>query len=152
LRRPQPWHQTVKFDPRAVYVLNGFGTVSVLRFLVAFLLSTSVPSTHSLQFFVDGQRTLHAAILERFAWFGSQRIVLDWFHLQEKCAKELSTCLRNAKIRNAVLSRLLTLLWRGRIDAAIAYLRALDPEKLQPDQSVETLIGYFERNRADIPG
>ncbi len=103
------------------YILNGFGTVSVLRFLVAFLLSNGVLSTHYLQFFVDGQRTLHAAILERLAWLGSKRIILDWVHLKEKCAKELSTILRGSKIRNAVLSRLLTLLWRGRVDAAIAY-------------------------------
>ncbi len=53
------------------YILNGFGTVPVLRLLVAFLLSAGVLSTHYWQFFVDGQRTLHAAILERLAWFGS---------------------------------------------------------------------------------
>ncbi len=133
------------------YILNGFGTVPVLQFLVAFLLSNGVLSTHYLQFFVDGQRTLHAAILERLAWFGSKRILLDWFHLKEKCAKELSTLCRGTKIRNAVLSRLLTLLWRGRVDAAIAYLRALDPDKIKSGQSVETLIGYFERNRDYIP-
>ncbi len=50
-----------------------------------------------------------------------------------------------------MLSRLLTLLWRGRGDAAIAYLRDLDPEKIKPGQSVVTLIGYFERNRDYIP-
>ena len=133
------------------YILNGFGTVPVLRFLVAFLLSGGVLSTHYLQFFVDGQRILHAAILERLAWFGSKRILLDWFHLKEKCAKELSTLCRGSKIRNAVLSRLLTLLWCGRVDAAIAYLRDLDSAKIKPGQSVETLIGYFERNRDYIP-
>ncbi len=31
-------------------------------------------------------------------------------------------------------------------------LRDLDPEKIKPGQSVETLIGYFERNRDYIPG
>ncbi len=118
----------------------------MLRLLVAFLLST-----HYLQLLIDGQRTLHAAILERLAWFGSKRILLDWFHLKEKCAKELSTLCRGSRIRNAVLSRLLTLLWCGRVDAAIAYLRALDPEKIKPGQSVGTLIGYFERNRDYIP-
>lgn len=133
------------------YILNGFGTVPVLQVLVAFLLSTGVLSTHYLQCFVDGQRTLQAAIVERLAWFGSKRILLDWFHLKGKCAKELSTLCRGAKIRNAVLARLLTLLWRGRVDAAIAYLRDLDPEKIKPGQSVETLIGYFERNRDYIP-
>lgn len=133
------------------YILNGFGTVPVLQLLVAFLLSTNVLSTGYLQCFVDGQRTLQAAIIEQLAWFGSKRILLDWFHLKWKCAKELSTLCRDTKIRNAVLSRLLTLLWRGRVDAAIAYLRDLAPEKIKPGQSVETLIGYFERNRGYIP-
>jgi len=68
------------------YVLNGFGTVPVLPLLVAFLLSNDVLSTHDLQGFVDGQRTLPAALVERLAWFGSKRILLDWFPLQgEMC-------------------------------------------------------------------
>ncbi|MCL4522135.1 MAG: hypothetical protein M1415_11285 [Firmicutes bacterium] len=131
--------------------MNGVGTVPVLQVLVAFLLPNDVLSTHYLQCFVDGQRTLQAAIVEPLAWFGSKRILLDWFPLKVKCAKELSTRCRGAKIRNAVLARLLTLLWRGRVDAAIAYLRDLDPEKIKAEQSVETLIGYFERNRDHIP-
>jgi len=49
------------------FVLNGFGTVPVLPLLVAFLLSNDVLSTHDLQCFVDGQRTLPAAIVEPLA-------------------------------------------------------------------------------------
>jgi len=124
------------------FVLNGFGAVSVLPLLVAFLLSNDVLSTHDLQCFVDGQRTLPAALFEPLAWFGSKRILLDWFPLKVKCAKELNALCRGGKIRNAVLARLLTLLWRGRVDAAVACLRDLDPEKMKPGQSVETLIGY----------
>ncbi len=52
-----------------------------------------------------------------------------------------------AKVRNTVLHRLLTLLWRGRVDAAIAYLRALDADQIKSGQSVEKC----ERNRAHIP-
>ncbi len=43
------------------------------------------------------------------------------------------------------------LLWLGRVDAAIAYLRAMPEKKPKPGQPVDKLIGYFGRNRAYIP-
>ena len=133
------------------YILDGHGTVDVLRLLIAFLLHTKVLYGYSLQFFVDGQRTLQAAIVERLAWFTQKRIILDWFHLREKCSKELSTVLQGRVIRNKVLGHLLPLLWMGRLDRAIDYLRSLDSKSVKHGYSVEGLIGYFERNRAYIP-
>jgi hypothetical protein len=76
---------------------------------------------------------------------------LDLYHLKERCKGELSLALRGAKIRHAVLAELLPLLWLGRVDAAIAYLRAIPEKQLKPGQSVDKLIGYCERNRAYIP-
>ena len=43
------------------------------------------------------------------------------------------------------------MLWLGRVNAAIDYLRAIPDEKLKPGQSIDPLIGYFERNRTYIP-
>ncbi len=133
------------------YLINGLGTEAVLRLLIAFLLHHEMLSDYYVQFFVDGARTLHAAILHRLAGWLPLRILLDWYHLNEKCKVELSLALRGSKIRNAVLAELLPLLWLGRVDAAIAYLRAIPEKKLKPGQSVDKLIGYFERNRAYIP-
>ncbi len=76
---------------------------------------------------------------------------MDWYPLEQKCQVELSLALRGAQIRNAVLGELVPLLWLGRVDAAIAYLRAVPIESLKAGQSVERLVGYFERNRAYIP-
>ena len=104
-----------------------------------------------MQFFVDRARTLHAAILTRLATWLPLRILLDWYHLKEKCQRELSLALRGAKLRNAVLEDLLPILWLGRVDEAIAYLRTVPAAHLKPGQSVDRLIGYFERNRAYIP-
>ncbi|MCL5013076.1 MAG: hypothetical protein M1493_03715 [Firmicutes bacterium] len=106
-------------------------------------------SDYSVQFFVDGARTLHAAILHRLAGWLPLRILLDWYHLEEKCQGELSLALRGAKTRHALLEELLPLLWVGRVDAAIAYLQAIPDQKLKPGQSVDKLIGYFERNRGE---
>ncbi len=46
-----------------------------------------------------------------------------------------------------------TRLWSQTVkfDPRAVYLRDLDPEKIKPGQSVETLIGYFERNQDYIP-
>lgn len=133
------------------YLINGFGTEAVLRLLIAFLLHHQLLSDYYVQFFVDGARTLHAAILHQLAEWLPLRILLDWYHLEEKCKIELSLTLRGAQIRNAVLAELLPLLWLGRVDAAIAYLRTIPEEKIKAGKSVDTLIGYFERNRAYIP-
>ena len=51
--------------PQGRYLLNGLGTEAVLRLVVAFFLQHEVLSEYSVQFFVDGARTLHAAILTR---------------------------------------------------------------------------------------
>ncbi len=146
-------HNTIAHveSPRGRFLLNGLGTEAVLRLLIAFLLHHQMLSDYSVQFFVDGARTLHAAILHRLAGWLPLRILLDWYHLEEKCKVELSLALRGAKIRNALLEELLPLLWVGRVDAAIAYLQAIPDHKLKPGQSVDKLIGYFERNRAYIP-
>ena len=146
-------HNTIAHveSPRGHYLLNGLGTDAGLRLLIAFLLHHRMLSDYSVQFFVDGARSLHAAILHRLGEWLPIRILLDWYHLEEKCKIELSTALRGAKIRNAVLSELLPILWLGRVNAAIDDLRAIPDEKLKPGQSVDKLIGYFERNRTYIP-
>jgi len=49
------------------------------------------------------------------------------------------------------LDKLLPILWLGNVDAAIAFLQAIQPALLKNGQTVDRLIGYFERNRAFIP-
>jgi hypothetical protein len=40
---------------------------------------------NGFNFFVDGQKTLQAAILQAFSWCINASIILDWYHLEEKC-------------------------------------------------------------------
>lgn len=133
------------------YILNGPRTEQVLKLLVAFLLHNELFEGHNLQFFVDGARSLQAAILSMFQWLPQIRIILDGYHLKKKCEYELSLVLRGSKIRNAVLEQLLPIVWLGKIDDAIKYIRNINPENLKKDHSVERLVGYFERNRGHIP-
>ncbi len=133
------------------YILNGPGTVTVLQFLIAFLLHKDLLRDHAVQFFVDGARSLHADILAGMRWFRPMRIFLDWYHLHEKCKVELSLVLRGKDIRNAVLADLMPLLWLSQIDAASAYLRAIRPAQIKSGKSVDRLRKYFERNREYVP-
>jgi hypothetical protein len=146
-------HNTIahveKEDSR--YILNGSSTEQVLKVLVAFLLYNGLFKGHYLQFFVDGTRSLQGAILNIFQWLTHVRIILDWYHLKKKCEYELSLVLKGSKIKKAVFERLLPLLWLGKVDAAIEYVRNISPENFKNGQSVERLVGYFERNREYIP-
>jgi len=81
--------------PEASYGITGQGVATVLRMLLGYLL------THALlggrvQFFVDGQKTLQAAILRAFTWFSHLRMLLDWYHLEDKGARQLSLAMKGA--------------------------------------------------------
>lgn len=118
--------------------------------IIAFLLFQGLRH-QTLQFFVDGHKTLHHTIETALGWIHSKRLILDWFHLNEKCKTQLRPICRGRERRNAILKELLPWLWRGQIDEAIAYLRTLGSADLKQGHTVDRLIGYFERNRPLIP-
>jgi hypothetical protein len=87
------------------YVLNSFGIANALRLLIAFLIYNEKLNCR-LQFFVDGQRSLHKTILECFAWYKNIGIILDWYHLENKCKMQLSMALKGKEVRNEILYEL----------------------------------------------
>lgn len=145
-------HHTVARIAQAAsaYILTGCGIVPVLRLVLAFLLRNQL-LCHNLVFFVDGQRTLHAAILLAFTWFAPLQIVLDWYHLMEKCKLQLSLAMKGRTLRNQVLTRLRPLLWHGCVNQAIAALRDIPANQLKDRVALDKLLGYFERNQSSIP-
>jgi len=122
----------------------------VLAFLTAFLTANSL-LTWNWMFFVDGQRSLHDALLRLFAWQGTLQLILDWHHIDKKCQEMLSRAMNNRHTRNEVLKELLALLWYGDIDAAMEYLSQVDATHVKSPEALEKLVGYFERNRQCIP-
>jgi hypothetical protein len=132
------------------YTINERSTVRILPVLIAFLLSNDLLG-YRLQFFLDGQRTLHAAILKAFSWHKNIAIILDWYHLVEKCKMQLSMALKGRVIRNEILDELLPLLWYGLVDRAIALLMSIDKNLIKDESKLQVLIDYFERNRKYIP-
>lgn len=132
------------------YTLNGSCIGFVLELVLAFLLHNGLLK-YNLVFFVDGQRSLHNAILALFAWFGPLQLVLDWYHLQDKCHTLLSVALKGRDIRNQVLEHLLPLLWLGLVERTIALLQAIDPAQVKDPARLDDLIGYFQRQQPYIP-
>ena len=145
-------HQTVIHiqQQQSCYVLNGVGWAKLFSVLIAFLLHNDLLK-YNLMFFVDGQKTLHTFIQKTLAWFLPFQILLDWYHLEEKCKQQLSMALNGRQIRNEVLEGLMSLLWYGLLDSAIAYLSKLEPEMIKDREKLQQLLHYFERNRSFIP-
>lgn len=134
----------------SAYILTGSGVMSVLLHVLAFLLHNQLLQSN-LIFFVDGQRTLHTAILQMFAWFSPLQIILDWYHLMEKCKLQLSLAMKGREARNAVLQQLRPLLWHGCVDTAITTLQNVSAAQIKNQAAIDKLVGYFERNRSSIP-
>ncbi|MFH1097172.1 MAG: hypothetical protein V1749_06710 [Candidatus Desantisbacteria bacterium] len=132
------------------YVINGSGMAGVLRIIVGFLINNDLLK-YRLQFFADGQKTLQSGILNAFSWFSNIGLILDWYHLEDKCKMQLSMGMNGRDIRNNTLDELRRLLWYGMIDKAITYLRGISDEFIKDKDKIGVLINYIERNRAYIP-
>ena len=132
------------------YSLTGQGVGSVLQLVLAFLLDNELLK-YNLLFFVDGQRSLNNSILALFAWFDPVQLILDWYHLEEKCKQLLSMALAGRDNRNQLLDQLLPLLWLGCVDRAMALLQAIEAGSIKNQDRLDDLIGYLKRHRPYIP-
>ena len=134
----------------ASYVMVGAKVGGVLRMILALLLHNRL-TAQGLIFLTDGQKTLQAAILRAFCWWGSLQLILDWYHLEKRCKEVLSLAMKGREIRNATLEKLRPLLWHGLTDQAIQFLRALDAQQVKNEEAREELIGYLTRCQPYIP-
>jgi hypothetical protein len=132
------------------YVLVGSHPVGVLHLLLAVLLENGLWK-QGLTFLTDGQKTLQGAILRAFSWWGKVQLILDWYHLEEKCKEVLSLAMKGRELRNAALQEVRRLLWHGLTDRAIQFLHQLDPETIKRPEARDQLIASLERNKPYIP-
>jgi hypothetical protein len=132
------------------YTVNGRSMLAVLRIILGFLLNNDLLQ-YRLQFFVDGQKTLQAAIVRAFSWCTNVGIILDWYHLNDKCMRQLSLAMKGRVKRNTVLEALTPLLWYGRVDSAIAALKSVSEDDMKNPDAIRVLIGYIERHRPYLP-
>jgi len=132
------------------YTVNSYSIVSTLRIIIGFLVNNDLLN-YRLQFFADGQKSLQEAILKAFSWFSNIGLILDWYHLEDKCKMQLSMALKNRHIRNDVLDELSHLLWFGMVDKAIGFLRSLNQDLIKNKDEIVKLIKHLERNQPYIP-
>jgi hypothetical protein len=132
------------------YVFNALGVGIALQILLAFLLHNDLLQG-KLMVFLDGQRSLHASVLEALSGWAPVQLILDWYHLEEKCKKQLSLALNNREKRNEVLEKVLSYLWHGLIEPATDYLKTIEDVYIKNREALLKLRGYFERNRPFIP-
>lgn len=133
-----------------IYYLNENNTLKILPIIIAFLFNNQLLND-PLIFFTDGARSLQNSINKYFSCFGSFRIILDWYHLKEKCKIQLSLGINGKNNRNEILTEILPFLWLGKINEAIMKLNKIDKSKIKDISHIERLIGYFERNMNYIP-
>ncbi len=132
------------------YRLNALGLRVMLTILVAFLLHNDLLQG-PVVFFADGQRSLHGAILSTFAGVSALQLILDWYHLQQKCKQLLSLACKGRRLRNTHLVYVTTLLWHGLVDPALVYLEVIDPDHIKDKTALDKLQAYLRRNKPHIP-
>jgi hypothetical protein len=89
------------------------------------------------------------------AWFEALKLpgkamILSWDHLGKRCYEWLSAVGCTKRRRQEIEKHLLGLLWEGRVDAAVRWLRACRAEIRHPRQ-IDKLIDYLEDQRPYIP-
>jgi len=131
------------------YILNSSTVLGVFKLLLGFLCLNGLLGK-TIVFFVDGAKNLNTAIAEMFS-FANIKIILDWYHLRKKMEETMSLICNNKDYRNEMLQKVMPSLWRGNVNGAIATLKLIDMNMVKNKDSLNYLIGYLERVRANVP-
>jgi hypothetical protein len=88
-------------------------------------------------------------------WFeglglSGKMMIVCWYHVTKRCYEDLSGAGFAKERREEIYRQLLGLLWEGRVEAAIEWLRGCRDEARKPDW-IDGLIGYLEKRRAYLP-
>lgn len=132
------------------YTLNGNGTFQVLFFVTALIIRSGLIGKRFL-FFTDGHLFLNKSILKQFRWYGNMGIILDWFHLVKKFKELLSLAMKGRVFRNEILRQIMPLLWYGKTEEAIKFLKNIDSMTIKNPDIIERLVKYLNRNKPYIP-
>ncbi len=121
--------------------LSGMSAAFLQRLHVAVLLCLG--SLNSLLLIADGARWIRGFFTETLAPIASKTMLLDWYHLKQKCY-ELSSRICQGKMAKArFLRRLYRRLWRGDVQGALVVLEAERPET-KNEAKLDELIGYLQ--------
>ena len=93
----------------------------------------------------DGAKTIRADLS---ALFGQGvRVVLDWYHLEKRVYQQLSMAAHSMKEREEWQQQTLGFLWRGKVEAATAFLSGLSARS---PKALAELLGYLDKHACEI--
>jgi hypothetical protein len=98
----------------------------------------------------DGARWIRVFFTETLTHIPTKTMLLDWYHLQQKCTEQCSRICHSKQTKARLLLRLYRRLWRGDVAAAIAVLEAYRP-KAKNAEVLDTLVAYLGAREAWIP-
>lgn len=145
----------IKFGDKSYALTCVDGMVMAFRLLIAFLMENDLLQGKDLVFFSDGAKDIKRMI-ELFFGFRPYQLILDWFHVKKRLEELLSTALNGKAYRNEVLDQhILTMVWRGKIDDAITFLRNdISKNKIKQSKDgsdlIEKVVTYLTDRRDDI--
>src|SRR5262249_17467264 len=130
-RKPEPHQFWELRTARIVTVegyryLSGVGATFLHQLLVAVLLALGAQG--SVLVIADGARWIRTFFTEILVPIPNKTMILDWYHLHQKCSELCSRICRNKYARATLLLRLYRRLWRGDVAAAIVVLEAYRPQ------------------------
>jgi hypothetical protein len=151
-RRPEPGHflelRTARIMTKQGYrYLSGVGTVFLQHLLVVVLLCLG--TLGSLLLIADGARWIRSFFLNTLAALTNKAMILDWYHLKQKCLELSSRICRSKVVKAQLLLRLYRRLWRGDVGAAIAVLEA-HRHQAKNEEKLDELISYLQARTAWI--
>ena len=138
-----------KLASSSSYILNSSSVSGAFILLLGFLCTNQLLGS-PIVFFVDGARNLNTTIAAMFS-FLNIKIILDWYHLRKKMEESLSSICNNRAYRNDMLQEIMPELWRGNVNKAKEILGSIDMNMVKSKDTLNYLIGYLERVRANIP-
>ena len=171
-KRISHWNVAVEFDGLR-YCITDKTLFGSFQQLFAFLLVNKLMSWYFV-FIADGETEIFDLVNKYFERW-QKSLYLDWYHLQEKVHQRTSSAIihkmvvdprKKAKaesegtpsgeIKRTALSNLYgrklnSILWVGNVDAAIDYVKHIDPQVIKNQNAIDMFIDYLERKREWIP-
>lgn len=90
---------------------------------------------------IDGARTIRNRLWRVFG--GQVIIILDWYHLNKKVRELMTMISWNKQEKQEHLKNIMPLLWEGKTEECLQYLRAIKPRnQIKLDELLEYLIKH----------
>ncbi len=128
--------------------LSGTGDTFLQTLRVLTLLS--VGPGRSLLLLADGARWIRAFLRTLVVPLPTTLMILDWWHLRQKCAELGSRICRGHLAKERFLLQVQRRLWRGDVEGACAFVESYRPQARNTEK-LDELLAYLRARREFLP-